>query len=122
MLVMLADSRGAVRRDRLERAARVLTQDEPFRSLSMERRSMIIHEQTVIATFAPEEAIETLPKLLPTKAERERAAAVALYIPGKIEEMSPETLAMMQRLRKAIGLPAASKDVLEDPLAATAAE
>ncbi|MBS2085473.1 hypothetical protein KCH33_26080, partial [Klebsiella pneumoniae] len=37
MLILLADSRGSVRRDRLERSAKVLTKDEPFASLGAER-------------------------------------------------------------------------------------
>ena len=64
MLILLADSRGNVRRDRLERSARVLTQDEPFKSLNADERSFILQEQTLIVEFAPELAIETLPKLL----------------------------------------------------------
>ncbi|MEL6336073.1 MAG: DUF3141 domain-containing protein [Pseudomonadota bacterium] len=116
MLVLLADSRGTVRRDRLERSARVLTQDEPFRSLSMEHRAQIIHEQTVIATFDAEGAIENLPTLLPTKEDRARAAAVVQYVPGKIDEMSPETLSMLQRFRHVLDLPPATEDVIEDPL------
>ncbi|MEL6480164.1 MAG: DUF3141 domain-containing protein, partial [Pseudomonadota bacterium] len=116
MLILLADSRGNVRRDRLERASRVLTQDEPFRSLSMENRARIIHEQTLVATFDPEGAVQSLPKLLRTKAERQRAAAVAQYIPGRIEEMAPNTLAALQAFREVLGLPPATEDVLEDPL------
>ncbi|MEM8731816.1 MAG: DUF3141 domain-containing protein, partial [Pseudomonadota bacterium] len=46
LLVLLADSRHSVRRDRLERSSRVLTQRQPFRGLSMEARAEIIHEQT----------------------------------------------------------------------------
>ena len=49
MLVLLAESRGSVRCDRLERSAKVLSQDEPFTSLGAERRVALIHEQTVIA-------------------------------------------------------------------------
>ncbi len=117
MLVLLAESRGKVRRDRLERSARVLTQDEPFRSLPMERRAQIIHEQTLIVEFAHEAAIETLPDLLRTEEERETAVAVVQYIPGPLDEMEPRTLSMLQRFRHVLGLPPATTDVLEDPLA-----
>ena len=38
MLILLAEARGSVRRDRLERSSKVLTRDEPFASLGVERR------------------------------------------------------------------------------------
>ena len=116
MLVLMADSRGAVRRDRLERSARVLTQDEPFRSLSMEQRAKLIHEQTLVATFEPERAIETLPDLLTKKAEREKAIAVVTYVPGAIDEMAPHTFELLNRFREVLGIEGAPVDVTEDPL------
>ncbi|MDO5705624.1 MAG: alpha/beta hydrolase, partial [Paracoccus sp. (in: a-proteobacteria)] len=42
MLILMVDSRGNVRRDRLERSSRVLTLDEPFASLGAENRAIII--------------------------------------------------------------------------------
>ena len=121
MLVLLADSRGAVRRDRLERSARVLTQDEPFRSIPAEDRMLIIHEQTMIAHFEPQRAVETLPALLESEAERRLAAEVVQYIPGAIEEMSPRTLALLQKFRAVLGLPEVTTDITEDPLGDPAA-
>jgi pimeloyl-ACP methyl ester carboxylesterase len=116
MLILLAENRGTVRRDRLERASRVLTQDEPFKSLSPDQRSKIIHQQTLVATYETQRAIETLPMLLQTPEERELAARIVQYVPGAIAEMSPHTLDLLQRFHAVLGLPPVTEDILEDPL------
>lgn len=117
MLLLLADSRGAVRRDRLQRSTRMMGADEPFRSLGTQARAAIIHEQTLIVEFAREEAIAALPEMLPTAEERELAGQVILYVPGAMADMAPETLEMVQRLRRLLELPEATQDVTENPLA-----
>jgi pimeloyl-ACP methyl ester carboxylesterase len=116
MLVLLADSRGQVRRDRLERSSRVLTEDEPFASLGAEHRARIIHRQTLIVTYEPDRAIETLPQLLTDRSERALALRVVQFVPGALQEMSPDTLAMLQRFCDVLDLPPLTADIVEDPL------
>jgi pimeloyl-ACP methyl ester carboxylesterase len=116
MLILLAEDRGTVRRDRLERASRVLTQDEPFKSLGAERRAMIIHEQTLIASYDTDGAINSLPILLPTPEDRALAVRVVQYVPGAISEMSPRTLSMLQRFHQVLDLPPVTEDILADPM------
>jgi len=122
MLVLLAETRGTVRRDRLERSAQVLTRDEPFRSLSGEQRAMIIHEQSLVANYGGERAVTTLAKLLRSPAERDMASRVVRYIVGAIAEMSPDTLSMLQRFHTLLRLPPVTENVLEDPLASVTHE
>ncbi len=127
MLIQLAESRGAVRRDRLERSAKVLTKDEPFASLGGERRAQLIHEQSVIVEFEPERAISSLPKLHADRDSRRRALEVVEFIAGAIEEMEPHTIKMLQRMRAALELPPltlaeAAADPLKEIETARAAE
>jgi pimeloyl-ACP methyl ester carboxylesterase len=105
MLILMAESRGAVRRDRLERSAKVLSRDEPFASLGAEKRSALIREQTIVVEFAPERAIQTLPDLLSDPGDRQRAIAVVEYIAGIVEEMEPQTIKTLEKMRAALGLP-----------------
>jgi pimeloyl-ACP methyl ester carboxylesterase len=105
ILIMMAKSRGEVRQSRLQRSQKVLETTEPFRSLGAKRRSGIIAEQTLIVDFGGEEAMTTLPKLLPDAAERDLAIATVQHIAGDVAEMSEATLALLVRLRELLGLP-----------------
>lgn len=116
MLVLMAENRRGVRRDRLERANRVLTEDEPFASLGPDGRARVISEQTLIATYEPERAIETLPMLLATPEERELAIRVAYFVPGDPDEMAEGTLALLHRFCEVLGVPRRDAPVTVDPL------
>ncbi|HKN30943.1 MAG TPA: DUF3141 domain-containing protein, partial [Roseiarcus sp.] len=121
MLILMAESRGTVRRDRLERSAKVLGHDEPFASLGAEKRAALIHEQSVIVEFEPDLAIKTLPDLLPDMADRKRAIGVIEFIAGAIEEMEPGTIQLVQRFHAVLGLPGLALPApTQDPLKASA--
>lgn len=115
MLILLANARGSVRRDRLERSSEVLTHTEPFASLGAETRATIIHRETVIAEFEHDRAIETLPKLLRKPADRERAIEVVEYIAGPTAEMEPHTIETLQAFRKVLGLDPLKVDAPKKP-------
>jgi pimeloyl-ACP methyl ester carboxylesterase len=118
MLILLADSRGTVRRDRLERSAHVLAKEEPFASLGAERRAALIREQAIVVEFEPERAIAALPKLLRERPARERAIERVEYIAGALDEMEPRTVETLQKIRATLDLPALTLDA--EPLAALA--
>ena len=116
MLVLLAENRKGVRRDRLERSSHVLNEDEPFASLGAEARAAIISRQTLIATYEPERAVETLALLLKSPEERNLAIRTVFYIPGDVAEMAEGTLAMLHRFCDVLGIERRTETVTEDPL------
>ena len=116
MLVLMAENCHQVRRDRLERSSQVLTQDEPFKSLGAERRARILHQQTIIASFEPVLAVDTLPLLIEDPAERELAVLLVQYIPGSVAEMSAETLGLLRRFREVFELDLEIEEVHDNPL------
>lgn len=98
MLIMLAQSRKEVRRSRLERANRMLLTSEPFASMAAKRRTRLIHRESLIVSLEPEAALETLPQLLPTVAERRQALALCEEIAGPRAQMSAATSDLLDRL------------------------
>lgn len=114
MLILLADSRGSVRRDRLERSSQVLTKQEPFASMTPERRAALIREQSVIVEFEPEAALLALPRLLANPEVRRAAMDVVAYIVGEPAEMEPQTAALLQRMRDLLEL-GADTPVMDAP-------
>jgi pimeloyl-ACP methyl ester carboxylesterase len=104
MLILMAHSRTAVRRDRLERSNHVLTATEPFASLGLRTRNNIIHRQSLIVDFEPDQALVTLPLLLPDLEDRRRAMDICKEIAGAEAEMDERTIALMGRLSEVLDL------------------
>jgi pimeloyl-ACP methyl ester carboxylesterase len=105
MLVMLAESRGNVRRDRLERSSEVLATRVPFSEMDPPSRARMIHMQSLIVHFEPDRALTTLPVLLPGDRERSEAIKLVEYIVGSSEEMAPRTKAALHNIRAILDLP-----------------
>jgi pimeloyl-ACP methyl ester carboxylesterase len=104
MLILLAKSRGAVRRSRLERSNRMLTSTEPFASMTPKKRTRLIHRQSLIVDFEPDQAMATLPRLIPDPAGRALAIDLCEQIAGPIEEMSPPTVAMLEGFKSILNV------------------
>lgn len=102
ILILLARARGAVRRDRLERSNRVLHSRAPFDSMSLEERTRIINEQSVIVHLVPDDALATLPNLLSDELDRIRAVNLALDVAGPVDEMDAPTIAMFKRIQSVL--------------------
>lgn len=103
MLIFLANSRKEVRRSRLERSNQMLLATEPFASMKPKHRTRMIHKESLIVGYEPEAAMAALPKLLRTEDERKRALELCEQIAGPREEMSRETIDMMNRLALTLG-------------------
>lgn len=105
MLVLLADSRHNVRRDRLERSTEVLNDRPPFCDMDRHLKSRLIHQQTLIAHFEPKAGLEALASLVTLKAERERAIEMVEYVVGSYAEMEPATRGLIAKMRTVLELP-----------------
>jgi hypothetical protein len=90
ILVLLADSHKGFRAEILHRWAHIFHHEAPFKSLSVTDRQRILHEQSLIATFDPKGAVDTLPYLLPDKARRTEAVDLVKHIIGEVRTPSKE--------------------------------
>jgi hypothetical protein len=67
--------------------------------MTPEMRAHIINEQSLIVQFAPEEALQALPKLLRDDVDRLRAVNLALDIAGPVTDMDAATITMFERIQ-----------------------
>ncbi|MEM1164503.1 MAG: DUF3141 domain-containing protein, partial [Pseudomonadota bacterium] len=104
-LILVASSRGEVRGDRLERSIEVMHQRPPMSDLTVEKRTNIIHNQTVLCYYRKEEALRTLPRLLRLKKTREEVMREILYVAGPLDEMTTATRAMIASIADVLDLP-----------------
>ncbi len=105
MLILLAESRGEVRKDRLERSAKLLHDTQPFAAMGADRRATIIHEQSILVEFEREQALNTLPALLPTADARRQAMAWIHFVVGERRDMVDHSLELIVRFEELLGVP-----------------
>jgi poly(3-hydroxyalkanoate) synthetase len=105
MLILLADSRGGVRKDRLERSAKLLHDTQPFAAMGSDRRSALIHEQSILVEFERERAMQSLPKLLAKPEDRRQAMDWIHFVVGERSDMAPHSLELIAELEKLLGVP-----------------
>ena len=104
MLILLARASGSVRRSRLERSNRMLETAEPFASLTPKHKTRMVHRESLIVGFESEEALCTLPRLIPGVDERRRAIALCLEVAGPAAEMSEAVVAMFKRFAEILDI------------------
>jgi pimeloyl-ACP methyl ester carboxylesterase len=104
MMILLARARGGVRRSRLARSQALLTTEQPFADMTAAARQALIREQTLVVELAPEDALATLPELLPDAADRRRALDAVEGVAGPEDELGEAALAMLGKLREVLGL------------------
>ena len=105
MLILLADSRGEVRQDRVVRSAEVLHQRAPFNDMDDTRRRDLIREQGLICRFEPEAGVATLGHLLSRAADKANALQTVAYVVGDQGDMAPATRLMLDRFEALLGKP-----------------
>lgn len=110
MLVLAAGTRKDVRHDRLQRSMETMHNRPPLSDMFVEDRVKVIHEQTVIAHFASQAALASLPKLITTQKDRKAAMDAVRYVIGSEDEMVPETRVMIDQMSELLGQKPSSGD------------
>ena len=105
MLILLADSRGGVRKDRLERSAKLLHDTQPFAAMGSDRRAALIHEQAILVEFERDRALQALPTLIPKPADRRQAMDWIHFVVGERSDMAPHSLELIAELEKLLSVP-----------------
>jgi pimeloyl-ACP methyl ester carboxylesterase len=82
-------------------------------AISMSEARRVRGEQELIVRYAPERAVETLPKLLPQQADRERLLLLLEHLLAnpRVQKLKPlpEQMAMLERIRHTIGANGSAK-------------
>jgi hypothetical protein len=73
--------------------------------MGAERRATIIHEQSILVEFEREQALNTLPALLPTADARRQAMEWIHFVVGERSDMVDHSLELIGRFEELLGVP-----------------
>ena len=104
----LVTRRGDVPLSRLEAGQQMVKDYQEFLpAVTLEQMRRIAGEQEVMATYEPDQAIATLPALLPERKDRERLLTLLERLADdpriRHDGLTPEQRTMLARVRKALG-------------------
>ena len=111
----LVTRRGDVPLSRLEAGQQMVKDYKEFLpAVPLEQMRRVAGEQEIIATYETDKAIATLPALLPERKDRERLLTLLERLENdprvRHDGLTPEQQTMLQRVRAALGRPAAVKE------------
>jgi hypothetical protein len=111
----LVRRRGDVPLSRLEAGQQMIKEYKEFLPpLELDEWRRVLGEQEVIATYEPDQAIATLPALLPQRKDRERLLTLLDRLANdprvRREGLTPEQRTMLERVRSALAGPARARD------------
>jgi hypothetical protein len=111
----LVTRRGDVPLSRLEAGQQMAKDYKEFLpAVTLEQMRRIAGEQEIIATYEPDQAIATLPTLLPQRKDRERLLTLLERLANdprvRRDGLTPEQRTMLERVRAVLGRPAGVKE------------
>ncbi len=113
-MILLRGSNRGYRSEMLDRRSDILTREEPFADLLVERRQHLLYEQSIIATLDTDGAVETLPNLFSQPEDQALAVALIDRIIGEVAAPTAELKAMTGDLCHALNLKT-PKEFVENP-------
>jgi len=111
----LVTRRGDVPLSRLEAGQQMVKDYKEFLpAMPLEQMRRVAGEQEIIATYEPDQAIATLPTLLPQRKDRERLLTLLERLANdprvRRDGLTPEQRTMLERVRAVLGRPAGVKE------------
>lgn len=100
MMILISKSPdGKVDNTAMSKVAKILS-EKPFSDLDTDTLGNILREQTIMVRFAEQQALDTLPTLLKTAENKQKAGELLDSVIDKFDELSPYMQAMIGRVKR----------------------